>query len=144
MKSLLRFFQLNFVPRSVDLALLVLRLWLGLTLLLNHGRGKLMGFSAMSAKFSDPLGIGHTASLTMTVFAEVVCAALLALGLLTRFAALVLIIMLGVAFTMAHGRVLSGPGNGELAFIYLAGVVALFLSGAGRFSVDAKMGGVKG
>ena len=140
MKSIIRFFQFGFLPRSVDLALLVLRLWLGLTMLLNHGRGKLMGFSEMAGKFSDPLGVGPTVSLSMAVFAEVVCAGLLALGLLTRFAALVLIILMAVAFFFVHGRALSGPSSGELAFIYLAGFVALFLAGPGRFSIDRKLG----
>ena len=140
MKSIIRLFQLNFLPRSVDFALLLLRLWLGLTMLLNHGRGKLMGFGEMAAKFSDPLGVGPTLSLSLAVFAEGVCALLVAMGLLTRFAALVLTIMLGVAFFMVHQSALSGPGSGELAFIYLAGFLALFLAGPGRFSIDRKLG----
>jgi putative oxidoreductase len=77
----------------------------------------------------------------MAVFGEVVCAALLVLGLFTRFAALVLIILMSVAFFMVHQRVLSGPGSGELAFIYLAGFVALLFGGGGLFSLDRKLGG---
>jgi putative oxidoreductase len=141
MKSIIRFFQLNFLPRSVDFALLVLRIWLGLTMLINHGRGKLMGFGSMAEKFADPFGVGPTVSLSMAVFAEVVCAGLLALGLLTRFAALVLVILMTVAFFLVHGRAMSGPMSGELAFIYLAGFVAIFIAGPGRFSVDRKLGG---
>jgi putative oxidoreductase len=140
MKSIIRFFQLNFLPRSTDLALLALRIWLGLTLLINHGRGKLMGFSQMSGTFSDPLGVGPTTSLSLTIFAEVVCGALLALGFLTRFSALVLVILMGVAFFLVHGRALSGENSGELAFVYLAGFLAIFLAGPGRFSVDRKLG----
>jgi putative oxidoreductase len=141
MKSIIRFFQLNFLPRSVDLALLVLRIWLGLTILINHGRAKLTGFSSMAEKFSDPLGLGPTVSLSLAVFAEVGCGMLIALGLLTRFAALVLMILMGVAFFLVHGRAMSGPASGELAFIFLAGFVAIFLAGPGRFSVDRKLGG---
>ena len=140
MKSFLRLLQFQFLPRGVDLALLVLRLWLGLTLVLNHGLSKLSGFSGMAAKFPDPLGVGSTASLSMTVFGEVVCAVLLALGLVTRFAALVLIVLMTVAFFLIHGRALSGANSGELAFIYLAGFLAVFLAGPGRFSVDRKLG----
>jgi putative oxidoreductase len=140
MKSLIRFFQLNFLPRSVDFGLLVLRLWLGATMMLNHGRGKLMGFSQMADKFADPIGLGPSVSLSMAIFAEVVCAILVALGLLTRFAALVLVILTGVAFFLVHGRALSGPGSGELAFIYLAGFLTIFLTGPGRFSIDRKLG----
>ena len=141
MNVVVKFFQLNFLPRSADLALLVLRLWLGLTILLNHGWSKLAGFSHMSAQFPDPLGIGPAASLGLAVFAEVAMGALLALGLFARFASLVLIIELGVAFVKVHGHALGGPMSGELAFLYLSGFVAIFIAGGGKFSVDRTMGG---
>lgn len=140
MKSLMRFLQLNFIPHSTDFALLILRVWLGASLLALHGWGKLTGFSAMAPKFADPLGLGPTVSLGLAVFGEVVCAALLVLGLFTRFAALSLIIVMGVAFFVVHGRALSGPGSGELAYLYLAGFVAVFLAGGGDYSVDRKIG----
>lgn len=141
MKSFLRFFQFNFVPRSVDLSLLVLRVWLGLSMLVLHGWGKLAGFGGMAGSFADPIGLGKTPSLVLAVFAEVFCAALLALGLATRFAALVLVILMTVAFFLVHGRALSGPGSGEMAFLYLAGFLAIFIAGPGAYSVDRKLGG---
>ena len=57
----MKFLHFNFLPRSADVALLLLRVWFGLSLLWLHGWGKLMNFSAMTEKFSDPLGIGKTA-----------------------------------------------------------------------------------
>ena len=119
-----------------NLALLVLRVWLGATILLNHGWAKLTGFSGMSGSFPDPFGVGHTASLAMVVFSEVIAAALLAIGLVTRFAALVLAINMLVAFLYAHKAALSGEHSGELAFIYLAGYIALMVAGGGTFSLD--------
>jgi putative oxidoreductase len=136
----MKFLHLNFIPRNTDVALLVLRLWYGLPMLLLHGWGKLTGFSGMSGKFPDPLNVGHSLSLGLTVFNEVVCAALIVLGLFTRVAALVGIIGLGVAFWLVHGHRFSGPGNGELAYIYLGAYVALLFAGAGRYSVDANIG----
>src|SRR5690348_4356654 len=121
--------------------LLILRLWLGLTLLLNHGIGKLKAFDSMAPNWVDPFKIGHTASFTLVVFAEVVAASLLAAGLVTRFAALVLAINMGVAFIVAHKGSLSGGHSGELPFIYLASFVALFFAGPGRFSVDQRIFG---
>lgn len=136
--------QLDFLPRNPDLALLILRVWLGLALLWLHGRSKLTGFSGMADKFPDPLGVGSAASLAMAVFAEVLCAALLVLGLFTRAAALVLVILMSVAFLVVHKASLEmGPGSGELAFIYLAGFVSLLIAGPGRFSIDAKISGSK-
>ena len=121
-----------------SLGLLVLRLWLGLTMFLNHGLEKLSHFGVMSSKFPDPLGIGSVPSLALVTFAETAGALLLAMGLLTRFAALTLVIDLGVAFIMVHKAV---TGMGELAFIYSAGYVALLLAGGGRFSLDQALFG---
>jgi putative oxidoreductase len=119
-----------------SLGLLVLRVWLGGTLLLNHGLGKLTGFSSMSGGFPDPFGLGHGTSLALVIFAEVVAAALLVVGLVTRFAALVAAFNMAVAFIYAHKMTLTGNHSGELAFIYLAGFVTLLLAGGGAFSLD--------
>jgi len=130
-------FKLSFLPRSADLALLTLRLWIGLTLLVNHGWSKLMHFSAMAGKLPDPLHVGGKANMALIVLAEVICPVLLVLGLATRLAALIIAIEMGVAFILVHHMALAmGPGNGELAFLYLAPAVALFFGGAGKFSVD--------
>lgn len=125
------------------LALLTLRLWLGITLLLNHGIGKLKAFDSMAPSFADPFKIGHTASFALVVFAEVVASTLVALGLLTRFGALVLMVNMGVAFVYVHKLSLSGAHSGELPFIYLAGWVTLLLSGPGRLSLDQRIFGGK-
>lgn len=122
-----------------NLALLVLRVWLGVAMLLNHGLDKLQTFSDKSANFPDPLGVGHATSLALVVFAEFFCSLLLTLGLVTRFAAFVLAFDLTVAFIIVHKGVLSGAHSGELAFIYLAGYVALLIAGPGRFSVDGSL-----
>ncbi len=135
-----KFFHLSFIPTSTDLALLVLRLGLGGSMLLLHGWAKGSKFSSMFDTFPDPLGIGNKASYLLATGGEIVGSLLLLLGLFTRFAALWLAIVMGVAFTMAHNMVLRGPGSGELALIFLVGFVTLFLAGAGRFSLDAKTG----
>lgn len=127
--------------------LLVMRTWLGATILLNHGLGKLTGFGKLSGGFPDPFGIGHPASLVLVVFAEFFAAGLLVFGLVTRFAALVLCINMTVAFVYAHKAALSGDHSGELAFIYLAGFFTLLIAGGGSFSVDKalfKSGSSKG
>lgn len=123
--------------------LLIFRLWLGLTLMLNHGIGKLEKYKDMSSGFADPLGIGPAASLALVIFAEVFASGLLAIGLVTRFAAAVLIINMAVAFFKAHNGSLSGQHSGELAFIYLAGYVLLFFAGPGRISLDRRVFGGK-
>ena len=121
---------------ATSLALFVMRLWLGPTMFFNHGLDKLVSFHKLSATFQDPLHIGSPVSLALVTFAEVVGAALLTAGLFTRFAALTLVIDLFVAFLMVHQTALSGDNSGELAFIYLAGFVALLIAGGGVISLD--------
>lgn len=133
MKSLL---NLGFLPRSPDLALLVLRLWLGLTMLILHGWPKLLKLTSGEHKFPDPLHIGPVPSLTLAVVCEVAGAILLVLGLWGRLAALMLASTMGVAWGMTHQMKLMGEGSGELAFIYLAGFLAILFAGSGKFSVD--------
>ena len=94
----MKFLQLNFIPRSADLGLLVLRLWIGASMAVLHGWGKLAGFSKMSPQFLDFMGIGKGPSLALTVFAELAGAAFIVVGLWTRLSALVLAFAMGVAF----------------------------------------------
>ncbi len=141
-------FKKLFAPASdsfcTSLALFIFRLWLGSTMLINHGLGKLEKFSSLGSDFADPLGVGHRPSLALVVFAEVVASLLLIVGLTTRFAALVLAINLAVAFVLVHKGSLSGAHSGELAFIYLAGYILLLIAGAGRISVDQNLFGGAG
>ena len=129
--------QLRFIPRHAHIALLLLRVWLGLSMLLLHGLMKLKTFSELTPKFPDPFGIGNQASLALAVFAEVGCSILIVLGLFTRLAALSLIITMGVAFFLVHNGTLTGDKTGELAFIYMAGYVTLLIAGGGVFSLDS-------
>jgi putative oxidoreductase len=79
--------------------------------------------------------------MALAILGEVVCAGLLVLGLFGRFAALGLSITMGVAFCLVHAMALSGENSGELAFIYLAGFLALLCAGPGRFSMDSMIVG---
>jgi putative oxidoreductase len=133
-----RFLSTNYTENSFNLSTLLLRLTFGGLICVLHGIGKLTHFSAMAPTFFDPMHIGHKLSLALVVFAEVFCALLLVLGLFSRFAALVLVINLGIAAFLAHqGQPLTAH---EPAFTYLAAFVALLLVGPGRISVDAMMG----
>lgn len=136
-----KFIKLDFVPFSADLGLLVLRAWLGLTIFLAHGLDKLKNFEGTVGFFQKTFGfpsfIGAGA-----VLAESVFAVLLVLGLATRWSAAFLSVTMAVAFFVAHKASFdpaSATKSGELAFIYLAGFVALLIAGAGRYSVDAKL-----
>lgn len=129
MKSLL-----SYLPIQQDLGLFILRVAAGGMMLYGHGWNKLMGFVEMKGQFPDPLGIGSTGSLSLTIFGEVFCSALLILGLWTRVAVVPLIIMGIVMAFVIHG---SDPfGKKELALIYLIMYIVIFLLGPGKYSID--------
>lgn len=116
--------------------LLLLRVFLGLALLLGHGLGKWSKlFGSDEIQFADPFGVGAVPSLALAVFAEVICALLLALGLLTRWSLIPLIITMLVAIFAVH--ISDGFGGMEKALLYGVGFIALLLTGPGKFSVDA-------
>ncbi len=133
-------FKKLFIPSEdsdlTHMAILVARLWFGLTMLFNHGFEKLAHFNDIVGTFQDPLHFGQEASLVLVIFAEVLGALLLTVGLLTRVAAAVLVIDMFVAFLMVHKTTMTGQGGGELAFLYLAGYVFLVIAGGGLFSLD--------
>lgn len=138
---MLKLLKLSFLPKSPDYGLLILRVALGFSMLLLHGRGKLLSFSSMAEKFAIIPGVPGNVNLGLAVFAEVVCSALLIAGLFTRFAALMLAITMGIAFFFVHKSALvdvaaSGVKSGELAMVYLIAYITLLFTGAGKFSVD--------
>ena len=139
--KLLKLLRLDFLPKSVDLGLLALRVWVGLSMLLLHGWDKLSNFNEKSEKFFDFLGLGPKISLSMAIMGEFGGSILLILGLFTRLGALLGAVTMSVAFFMVHQAALSGPKSGEMAFMYLAAYVALLIAGGGRFSFDAATGG---
>lgn len=144
MSSLIRFLQLRFLPHSQDFGLLVLRLWFGGSLLLLHGISKVRNFEEMSKKFPNVfegfIHLSPTVNLALAASAEALGAAFIILGLFTRLSALACGFTMAMGFIVAHQRVLSGPGSGETAFVYLGAFLVIFLAGPGRFSLDAMIG----
>jgi len=134
-----KFLRLEFVPGSVNFGLLVLRVWLGATIALLHGWGKVTALVSGQNMFEHPVvGLPPWVAFVLATFAEFVCGLLLVIGLWTRLAALFLVATMAVAFFVAHGMKLHGEMSGEMPFIYLAGFTTLLITGAGKFSVDRK------
>ena len=120
-----------------SVGLLILRVTVGGLMLFAHGWPKLAGFAEKSGGFPDPLGIGSPASLSLAVFAEVLCAVALMLGLFTRAVAIPLLITMLVAAFLVHG---GDPfQKKEFALLYAIPFLVLVFTGAGAYSVDAKL-----
>jgi putative oxidoreductase len=130
-------------------AVLFLRTAIGSMMLLGHGWGKYQNFSTLQEKFLVPdidilsSWMNSTTSLACTIFAEVICAALLVLGLATRPAALIFSFTMAIAAFVVHqdAPFFFGPGvaqSKELAVLYLVGGLTLLITGGGSYSLDAK------
>lgn len=116
------------------MALLLTRIVVG-ALMLTHGLGKfynLIGDEAIA--FGDPIGIGVTASLVLTVFAEVFCSIFLIIGFSTRLAAIPLILTMLVAVLIVHAS--DEIGKKELPILYTLIYFILAVMGAGKYSLD--------
>lgn len=136
-----RIFSTSKSPVAVDFCLLFLRVFGG-AFMITHGLPKMEKLMAGGEiSFYDPFGFGDTFALTLAVFAEVICASLLIIGLLTRPAAIFLIITMAVAAFMAHA---GDPfGKKEMSLLYLLIYVTVLVTGAGRFSIDYLISGKK-
>ena len=121
--------------RLTDLSLLLLRLAFGGLMFLNHGLGKFNKLMAGGEiKFASVFGMGPELSLGLAVFAEVLCAIMVVIGLFTRMAVIPLIITMLVAIFVIH---IGDPFKKmESAIIYLIPYLVLFWNGSGKYSVD--------
>jgi putative oxidoreductase len=119
-------------------ALLVLRASFGL-MMLTHGWPKVLSFIDNPASFPDPIHLGPALSHGLTAFAEFFCAALIVIGLMTRWAALPLIIAMVVVSFVVHGK--EPVGERELSMLYLSAYSVIALLGAGSYSLDKAISG---
>ena len=104
--------------------------------MLVHGLGKwqMLMSGADTSQFPDPLGVGHSTSLGLAVFAQVVCSGLLFIGFATRLAVVPLIVTMVIAVFVVHGS--QGFQERELAALYLLIYLLLLVTGSGKYSID--------
>ena len=122
-----------------DFGLLLLRVLFGLYLAFGHGLGKITGGPEQWAGLGGTMeifGLGFAPTFWgfMAAIAEFVCALLVAVGFLTRPAALLVVLNMSVAAT-AHitGVIDGGP---EMALLYGIAFLSLVFVGPGKYSVD--------
>lgn len=113
----------------------ILRIVSGLAFL-EHGTGKFLGFPALPDTFapgSPPWLAG---------WIELICGALIALGLLTRPAAFLASGTMAVGYFMVHAPMGFFPvlNYGEPALLYCFVFLFFVFAGPGPWSVDAKLG----
>jgi putative oxidoreductase len=120
-------------PVGVDAAILLLRfsssLWL-----MYYGWDKYVRFQEKSVSWPDPFHIGSPASLSLTIFAELICPVFILTGLFTRLALIPAIFNMIMAILIGHaGQPFT---TREHAFSFLIPFLVIFLLGPGKFSAD--------
>ena len=119
---------------NINLTLLLLRIAIG-AFMLSHGIGKFSNlFGDEPITFADPIGLGVTTSLALTVFAEVFCSGLLIMGIATRLATVPLIITMLVAVFIVQAN--KEFGDMELPLLYLIIYLVIAITRAGKYSID--------
>ncbi len=129
--------QVKINPKTLNIALLLLRSMFAILMVANHGFPKLQKILNGNFAFADPIGIGEPASLILAASAETLASIFLLLGLFTRLALIPLIVTMIVATFIQNAG--EGLGEIELGLLYLTGFIALILTGPGNYSVDARM-----
>lgn len=121
-------------PQKINLVLLILRLAVGI-FMLTHGWDKFLKlFGDGPIKFADPIGVGETVSLVLTVFAEVFCSVFLIVGFTTRLAVVPLLItMFVIVFIVKSDKEF---GDFELPALYLVIYIVIAIAGAGKYALD--------
>ena len=114
-------------------------------LLFSHGIAKWSNFDTMSTMFPDPLGIGSSASLSLAIFGEVISTLGFIIEAYNQQALIQINYTMSIACFVIHG---ADPfAVKELALVYLAIFVLMYIAGPGNYSVDRliakKIGGGK-
>jgi putative oxidoreductase len=129
----------RFLPLNPDVALLVLRVVLGI-IMLAHGWPKLANLGGTIEGFTGMgVPVPALAAIWATV-AEVAGGLLMLLGVLTDIAGLLFAVDMVGAITFAHAKNGFSVSNGGIEFTLalLAMALAVALAGPGRFSVAGR------
>ncbi|MBQ6689372.1 MAG: DoxX family protein [Bacteroidales bacterium] len=125
-------FPQNFRGKGVSFLILFVRIFFGI-LFFMHGLDKLMNFNTLSETYPSVLGFGSYMTLMLSVFCEFCCSLFLISGLMIRIMLLPMIVSMGVAFFDVHDAMMP---EGELSLIYFVVFIIIYLTGAGRYSLD--------
>lgn len=151
-----KIFGLTWLPLGPDFGLLIFRAVMAGLVIRFHGWGKLTGWADEKMRvpnlfsldgavkefhtFPNYIGISSELSYVLVTWCETFGALFIVAGLFTRLHSLGLFITLMVAWSFHHGMRFSGANAGEMAFAYGFGFLLLFLAGAGKYSIDRKLG----
>lgn len=130
---------LQWNARAQDLGLLFLRVSGGLFLLAVHGLPKLLNYNAQLQAIEDPFHLGAHLTLTLAIFAEVVCPLLIVAGVLVRLACLPILGVLLIAMLVVHPQ--WSVAEGQFGWLLLMLFSTVFIAGPGRLALNVRFAG---
>lgn len=119
-------------PLVQDIWLLILRVTAS-GAMLTHGIPKFLNLTKGNFAFPDPFGIGSEPSLILAISAEFICSILVALGILTRWATIPIILTMVTAIFFIHRG--ASFSEMELAVMYLLAFASISIFGSGNFAI---------
>ena len=122
-----------------DLGLLFLRTSGALFLLWVHGLPKLLNYSEQLRLIEDPFHLGATVTLSLAIFAEVLCPLLIIAGVLVRLACLPVLSVLWIALLVVHPQ--WSLEEGQFGWLLLILFTSLFIAGPGRLALNVRFAG---
>lgn len=117
-----------------DIAILFLRLFIGAVMLL-HIIGKLQTYDNEILDYPHILGFDSATSFAITTILEGLFTALIILGIATRFAALVMIVISAMVVVYGFSQGAPSP-EAKLSFIYMGIYITLTISGGGYYAFN--------
>ncbi|MDN3606936.1 DoxX family protein [Kaistella yonginensis] len=122
-------------PAVNNIIMLLVRIFVGVAMIILHGLPKLQKFMAGGEiQFYNFLGLGSNTTLILAILVELICAFLIMIGLFTRAASLLLILVMAVAAIAVHA---ADPFTiKESSLLYLSLFALIFSFGPRKFSID--------
>ena len=118
-----------------DVAILFLRLFIGGVMLL-HIVGKMQAYDNILLTYHRILGLDAATSFAVLTILEGLFAAMIILGVATRFASAMMLIV--VAMSIAEALLNDTPdvATAKLNFVYMGIYITLLVSGGGRYAFN--------
>lgn len=132
------FFSTKDIPAVNNIVMLLIRVFVAIAMIMLHGLTKLkMLMAGGDIQFYNFMGIGSKNTLVLVIIFEITGAFLIMIGLFTRAACLLLIIVMAVA---AFGFHYADPFKvKESSLLFLSVFALIFTFGPKQFSIDSML-----
>lgn len=118
-----------------DVAILFLRLFIGGVMLL-HIVGKMQAYDNILLTYHRILGLDAATSFAVITILEGLFAAMIILGVATRFASAMMLIVVAMSIAEALLNDTLDVATAKLNFVYMGIYITLLISGGGRYAFN--------